>query len=128
MPSSGLTFSFNKAIARTIFANNKSLFGSSTGNIDLYRHVVKADRPNGSECHFYFTVISSNNAVINSLANVKKYLGNTFTYPCSGFYFDEAGSGDFTGFCEFTQDNAVTEVGDYISLSSFTFADTVTTV
>lgn len=128
MPFSGLTFSFNKGIARTIFANKKPLFGSATGNIDLYRHVVKADRPDGAECHFYFTIISSNNAVINSLANVKKYLGNTFTYPCSGFMFDEAGSGDFIGICEFNQDNAVNEMGDPITLSSFTFTDTVTTV
>ena len=128
MPSSGLTFSFNKAIARTIFANKKPLFGSSTGNIDLYRHVVKADRPDGAECHFYFTIISSNNAVINSVANLKKYLGNTFTYPCNGIMFDEGGSGEFTSFFEFNQDNAETIMGEVISLSSFTFTDTVTTV
>ena len=127
MPSNGLTFSFNKAIAKTIFGN-KSLFGSTTENIDIYRHVVKSDRTDGAECHFYFTIISSNNAVINSLANVKKYLGNTFTYPCSGFMLDEAGTGNFLSMCEFTQDDAVNEMGEYIPLSSFTFTDTVTTV
>ena len=127
MPSSGLTFSFNKAIARTIFANKKPLFGSTTGNIDLYRHVVKADRPDGAECHFYFTIISSNNTVINSLANVKNYLGNTFTYPCSGLVYDE-GLGELAGFYEFNQDYAFTNKDDNIPLSSFTFTDTVTTV
>ena len=127
MPYSGLTFSFNKAIAKTIFGNTP-LFGSTKGNINLYRHVVKADRTNSAECHFYFTVISSKDALINSLANVKNYLGNTFTYPCSGFMLDEGGTGDFVGLCEFNQDYAVNEMGDNITLSSFTFTDTVTTV
>ena len=127
MPYNGLTFSFNKAIAKTIFGNTP-LFSSTKGNINLYRHVVKADRPNGSECHFWFTVISSKDALINSLANVKKYLGNTFTYPCSGFMFDQDGTGDFLGMCEFTQDNAVNVMGENIPLSSFTFTDTVATI
>ena len=127
MPYNGLTFSFNKAIAKTIFGNTP-LFSSTKGNINLYRHVVKADRPNGAECHFWFTVISSKDALINSLANVKKYLGNTFTYPCSGFMFDQDGTGDFLGMCEFTQDNAVNVMGENIPLSSFTFTDTVTTI
>lgn len=127
MPNNGLTFTFNKAIARTIFGNN-SLFGSTTGNIDLYRHVVKADKPDGAECHFWFMIISSKNAVINSLANLKNYLGNTFTYPCSGFMYDQDGSGQFGVFTEFDQNTAYTDLGTDIPLSSFTFTDTVTTV
>lgn len=127
MPYNGLTFTFNKAIAKTIFGNTP-LFSSTKQNINLYRHVVKADKPDGAECHFYFTVISSKDALINSLANVKNYLGNTFTYPCSGIMFDETGSGAFTSFFEFTQDNAETVMGDVIPLSSFTFTDTVATV
>lgn len=68
----------------------KTLFGKSivgTGNIDLYRHVIKItgrDVPY-SECFAYLTIISSKNLNAKSLADLKILLGNTFEYPATGY-------------------------------------------
>ena len=89
----------------------------------LYRHVIHATKV-GAE--FMIVVISSNNLKVTSLANLKTLLGNTFEYPATGYY-----EGNATAMWKINQD-VVTDV-DYpsptsISLTEFTFTDTVTSI
>ena len=89
----------------------------------LYRHVIHATKV-GAE--FMIVVISSNNLKVTSLANLKTLLGNTFEYPATGYY-----EGNVTAMWKINQD-VVTDI-DYpspttISLTEFTFTDTVTPV
>ena len=89
----------------------------------LYRHVIHATKV-GAE--FMIVVISSNNLKVTSLANLKTLLGATFEYPATGYY-----EGNATAMWKINQD-VVTDV-DYpsptsISLTEFTFTDTVTSI
>ena len=115
-------------------SNITKLFGKSLttgGNIDLYRHVIKGEALNGgtwgaSVTKFMLTVISSKNLKVTSLTNLKTLLGNTFEYPATGYY-----EGNATAMWKINQD-VVTDI-DYpsptsISLTEFTFTDTVTPV
>ena len=93
------------------------------GNINLYRHVIHATTE-GAE--FMISVISSNNIKVNSVAALKTLLGNTFEYPATGYYENNT-----TAIWKINQ-NGATDV-DYpcpttISLTDFTFTDTVTVV
>ena len=68
----------------------KTLFGKSivsSGNIDLYRHVIKITGGNApyNDCFAYLTIISSKNLNVKSLADLKTLLGNTFEYPATGY-------------------------------------------
>ena len=69
--------------------NVKTLFGDKsivgTGNIDLYRHNIcfTSTDPN-KIVKFRFIVISSKNVIVDSLADLKTLIGNTFTYPVNG--------------------------------------------
>ena len=72
----------------------KTLFGSQsivgTGNIDLYRHHVKLSKSSStaaatSDYEYYTDIISSQNFPINSLTDLKTYLGNEFVKDIYGF-------------------------------------------
>ena len=100
-------------------------FPSKGGTIvaGLYRHVIHATKV-GAE--FMIVVISSNNLKVTSLANLKTLLGAKFEYPATGYY-----EGNATAMWKINQD-VVTDI-DYpspttISLTEFTFTDTVTSV
>ena len=67
---------------KTLFGNHQSIVGQ--GNIDLYKHHV-AITVNyiGADYVFYTDIYSSMNFEIDSLTNLKTYLGNDFV---QGFY------------------------------------------
>ena len=111
----------------------KTLFGSQsivgTGNIDLYRHHVKISTNSGTYSYEYYTdIISSQNFPIESITDLKTYLGNEFTKDIYG---------------EGTEDTDTT-IGIYMtqaavkylqagslhahSISTATISDTVTTI
>ena len=109
----------------TIKSTREFSFPSKGGTIvaGLYRHVIHATKQ-GAE--FMIVVISSNNLKVTSLANLKTLLGATFEYPATGYY-----EGNATAMWKINQ-NVVTDI-DYpsptsISLTEFTFTDTVTPV
>ena len=109
----------------TIRSTREFSFPSKGGTIvaGLYRHVIHATKV-GAE--FMIVVISSNNLKVTSLANLKTLLGNTFEYPATGYY-----EGNATAMWKINQ-NVATDI-DYpspttISLTEFTFTDTVTSV
>lgn len=93
-PGGNRTYSFpvNAYSIHTVLTDKyiNTLFGKSivgTGNIDLYRHVIKitgGDVPY-SDCFAYLTIISSKNLNVKSLADLKTLLGNTFEYPATGY-------------------------------------------
>ena len=111
----------------------KTLFGSQsivgTGNIDLYKHHVKLSNNSGTYSFEYYTdIISSQNFPIESLTDLKTYLGNEFVKDIYG---------------EGTEDTDTT-IGIYMtqaaikylqagslhahSISTATITDTVTTI
>ena len=109
----------------TIRSTREFSFPSKGGTIvaGLYRHVIHATKV-GAE--FMIVVISSNNLKVTSLDNLKTLLGNTFEYPATGYY-----EGNATAMWKINQ-NVATDI-DYpspttISLTEFTFTDTVTSV
>ena len=109
----------------TIKSTREFSFPSKGGTIvaGLYRHVIHATKQ-GAE--FMISVISSNNLKVTSLANLKTLLGATFEYPATGYY-----EGNATAMWKINQ-NVATDI-DYpspttISLTEFTFTDTVTPV
>ena len=69
-----------KTGVKTLFGN-QSIVGS--GNIDLYRHVIKAT---GTGCFWATTLISSKNTPIDSLTDLFTALANYSYYPASGYY------------------------------------------
>ena len=111
---------------KTLFG--KSIFG--TGNIDLYRHVIKITGGNVpyTDCFAYLTIISSKNLNVKSLANLKTLLGNTFEYPATGYDMY-----NLAYVYKVTQDGIVgtTSQGGSVTLSfanMTVFTDTVTAV
>ena len=67
----------------------KTLFGSQsivgTGNIDLYKHHVKLSTNSGTYSYEYYTdIISSQNFPIESITDLKTYLGNEFVKDIYG--------------------------------------------
>ena len=67
---------------KTLFGN-QSIVG--TGNIDLYKHHVKLSTNSGTYSYEYYTdIISSQNFPIESLTDLKTYLGNEFTKDIYG--------------------------------------------
>ena len=110
---------------KTLFG--KSIFG--TGNIDLYRHNIcftSADQDKPVKIRFI--VPSSNNLKVNSLADLKTLLGNTFTYPVNG------GTGDNKSVYEITETGYKAGATPYVLYDTVTpypagtWTDTVTTV
>ena len=91
----------------------KSIFG--TGNIDLYRHnICFTSTDQDKLVKIRFIVPSSNNLKVNSLADLKTLLGNTFTYPVNG------GTGDNKIVYE------ITETGYKAGATPYVLYDTVT--
>ena len=77
------------AIAGANPQNFKTLFGSQsivgTGNIDLYKHHVKISTNSGTYSYEYYTdIISSQNFPIESLTDLKTYLGDKFVKDIYG--------------------------------------------
>ena len=99
--------------------NVKTLFGNQsivgTGNIDLYRHnICFTSTDQDKLVKIRFMVPSSNNLKVNSLADLKTLLGNTFTYPVNG------GTGDNKSVYE------ITETGYKAGATPYVLYDTVT--
>ena len=111
---------------KTLFGN-QSIVGS--GNIDLYRHVVELNINTGNGVTAYAVIISSKNLVIDSLADLKTVLGNTFNYPIQGFGQSDSSEGiiaylmtDQSVYCN-TSYAAIP-----VSWANVTISDTVTTI
>ena len=106
---------------KTLFGN-KNIVGS--GNIDLYQHNIKFSALSAG-VFIFFTIISSNNIVVDSLTDLKTLLGNTFEYPVSG---TAAGTAiiviNQTGYASTYDYNK----GDWITYPAGTWTDTVTTI
>lgn len=113
--------------------NVKTLFGDKsivgTGNIDLYRHIVELNINTGNGVTAYAVIISSKNLIIESLADLKTVLGNTFNYPIQGFGQTDSSEGiiaylmtDQSVYCNTSY--ATTPV----SWANVTISDTVTTI
>lgn len=69
-------------VFKTLFSNHQSIVGQ--GNIDLYKHHVAITVDYyGTDFIFYADIYSSMNFAIDSLTNLKTYLGNDFV---QGFY------------------------------------------
>lgn len=110
---------------KTLFG--KSIFGS--GKIDLYRHnICFTSTDQDKMAKIRFIVISSKNVNVNSLANLKTLLGNTFTYPVNG------GTGDNKSVYEITETGYKAGATPYVLYDTVTaypagtWTDTVTTV
>ena len=112
---------------KTLFSNHQSIVGQ--GNIDLYKHHVKISNNSGTYSYEYYTdIYSSQNFPIESLTDLKTYLGDEFTKDIYG---------------EGTEDTDKT-IGIYMtqaaikylqagslhahSISTATISDTVTTI
>lgn len=97
----------------------KTIFGKSvvgSGNINLYRHnICFTSTDQDKIVKIRFIVISSKDVNVNSLANLKTLLGNTFTYPVNG------GTGDNKSVYE------ITETGYKAGATPYVLYDTVTT-
>lgn len=111
---------------KTLFGN-QSIVGS--GNIDLYRHIVELNINTGNGVTAYAVIISSKNLVIDSLADLKTVLGNTFNYPIQGFGQTDSSEGiiaylmtDQSVYCN-TSYTAIP-----VSWANVTISDTVTTI
>lgn len=77
------------AVAAANPHNFKTLFGNQSivgqGNIDLYKHHVKISTNSGTYSYEYYTdIISSQNFPIESITDLKTYLGNEFTKDIYG--------------------------------------------
>lgn len=69
-------------VFKTLFSNHQSIVGQ--GNIDLYKHHVAITLNYlGADYVFYTDIYSSMNFAIDSLTNLKTYLGDNFV---QGFY------------------------------------------
>ena len=110
---------------KTLFG--KSIFGS--GNINLYRHnICFTSTDQDKMVKIRFIVISSKNVIVDSLADLKTLLGNTFTYPVNG------GTGDNKSVYEITETGYKAGATPYVLYDTVTaypagtWTDTVTTV
>ena len=110
---------------KTLFG--KSIFGS--GKIDLYQHnICFTSTDQDKMVKIRFIVISSKNVIVDSLADLKTLLGNTFTYPVNG------GTGDNKSVYEITETGYKAGATPYVLYDTVTaypagtWTDTVTTV
>ena len=111
---------------KTLFGN-QSIVGS--GNIDLYRHIVELNINIGNGVTAYAVIISSKNLIIESLADLKTVLGNTFNYPIQGFGQTDSNEGiiaylmtDHSVYCNTSYTTTS------VSWTNVTISDTVTTI
>ena len=123
-------------VFKTLFSNHQSIVGQ--GNIDLYKHHVKISFQSyeNRNFSFYTDIYSSQNFVIDSLTNLKTYLGDNFV---QGFYGATViPSGEITNYgltgtltpatfywLETTNNLIATHS---IPVSNITISDTVTTI
>ena len=112
---------------KTLFGN-QSILGQ--GNIDLYKHHVKLTSTSSTFIgDFYTDIISSQNFAIDSLTDLKTYLGDSFTKDIYGVleYNNTYRFGSFmtsTSVYYLDTDGAPKSQ----SISNFTISDTVTTI
>ena len=85
---------------------------------NLYKHNIHIYTGAGGLYDFYLTVYSSKNINVDSVADLKTLLGNTFIESCTGNH----------GAYAITQDNILFEDGTSASLSTYNISDTVTTI
>lgn len=95
MPGSGINIAkrknTNEIEIKVDAGGFKSIFGYQSvvgsGSIDLYRHnICFTSTDQDKILKIRFIVMSSNKLEVNSLADLKTLLGNTFTYPVNGAY------------------------------------------
>ena len=100
----GTGFDGQEAINRTYFEQNaitagnvKTVFGNSiigTGNVDLYRHIIRLSNTSSAyNTNVYFVYYSSSNLQVDSLEKMWTLFGinpetDLFTYPVSGRCMD----------------------------------------
>ena len=112
----------------------KSIFGYESvvgnGSIDLYQHVIKITGGNApyNDCFAYLTIVSSKKLSVESLADLKTLLGDTFEYPATGY-----DPYNIAHVYKVTQDGIVSTTNQggsaTLSFANMTvFTDTVTTV
>lgn len=127
----------------------KTLFGSQSivgqGNIDLYKHHVKLSKTSSTsaatnEYEYYTDIISSQNFPINSLTDLKTYLGNEFVKDIYGWCTQtlkdtgtvkKAYNGLSITEALVLYQSISTTAGGYISqisIADFTISDTITTI
>ena len=117
---------------KTLFGN-QSIYGS--GNIDLYRHCVKLI---GSSLDCCFVVISSSNAVIDSLTDLfsvlKPIVGSDSSYPTNGRILYNSKYYTVTKIYPTSDGAVIANTADeekwfgWSTLGTLTFYDNVTTV
>lgn len=117
---------------KTLFGN-QSIYGS--GNIDLYRHCVKLSASSLDCC---FVVISSSNAVIDSLTDLfsvlKPIVGSDSSYPTNGRIFYNSKYYTVTKIYPTSDGAVIANTADeekwftWSILGTLTFYDNVTTV
>ena len=112
----------------------KTLFGKhnirGSGNVDLYKHhihITGGDISSGDDIDAYIDIYSSNNLVIDSLTDLKTYLGNDFITSAYGFNHSADGERAVVGA---DQDGCLYTDGlsRRVLWSVLTLADTVTTI
>lgn len=112
----------------------KTLFGNQnivgTGNIDLYKHHVKLTSTSSTFTgDFYTDIISSQNFAIDSLTDLKTYLGDSFTKDIYGV-LEYNNTYRFGSFMTSTSVYYLDTDGAPKSqlISNFTISDTITTI
>lgn len=122
----------NPQTFKTLFGN-QSIVG--TGNIDLFKHHVKFEYTSstGVVYTYYTDILSSQNFPIDSLTDLKTYLGNEFTKDIYGWATRTDGKNTYIGIAV-TQAQIIyhstlnPEFTEFIGINNFTISDTVTTI
>lgn len=111
----------------------KTLFGNQNivgeGNIDLYRHRVTITSTIDTTLKYSTEIISSQNFPIDSITDLKTYLGESFTQPIYGGY--RSSSSDYAAGAYMTESYVYFFVPTYLSresITNYTFSDTITTL
>ena len=120
----------NPQTFKTLFGN-QSIVG--TGNIDLYKHHVKFEYTTsaGFVYTYYTDIWSSMSFSIDSLTDLKTYLGSTFIKDLYGYGVSSAGKLQYPGLA--ISENYIIYWGatgdiSQLGISSFTISDTITTI
>ena len=123
-------------VFKTLFSNHQSIVGQ--GNIDLYKHHVKISFESLElrNYSFYTDIYSSMNFAIDSLTNLKTYLGNDFVQGFYGASVIPSGSvtnygltGTLTPTTFYYLETTNNLISTHsCSISDITFTDTVTTI
>lgn len=122
----------NPQTFKTLFGN-QSIVG--TGNIDLFKHHVSFEYTSttGVVYTYYTDILSSQNFPIDSLTDLKTYLGNEFTKDIYGWATRTDGKKTYIGIAA-TQAQIIyhsalnPEFTEFLGINNFTISDTVTTI